>query len=667
MRKMISSVLTSTFFCLLPIAAIADEAVVRGQVEGIAGGLVERLPLDQKIVIKALSPEESGLPEDFLRKLSSDLEAALLLASEFEINLANRLTTEDLWAEAVEFGDADFAELYAASQADIVLMIAPRATGAGVEISVTAYRLLGDDAGQVIASSGSVVLAIDMENSLGVDVNSLNDQMVQVLQEIEKVGQTGGLITDPNTYAEFYHNARVLQQRGEVDLAMRNYEQALAEGYLFVDPLLDLLKLANARYGEAGTQQYFERRIKENLPEELANVALVQLELASVEDIYSVEEIAEGSVFSPVLAVWLGKQAIQEIADSKMYYERKYEEDYYFMQSSRLVIHSYQIAEFQSYFIDKVAGTDLVNVTSLKAALEKLNRFEFAVYRVDYQEFSAQQHLRIAECKIWFNEQVSMAESLSLEIVDRTPVSIERTIDRLGARPMCTGINYEYDSSNYWTKDGVRVFNEDDGFLLSGNIATGETSECPFMPQFDRLLFAEMCGEQEYNVIGQLLITDNVDASLPIIVRLGLSSEGPLLFYETDISVDGTYVSSLPAPIGAYSGEGEYYFKPHPNNWFFAQGVLQSSIQTTNQFWEVKPKPAIFQISYTDIYGNRQTTRNSVISQLSCCFSDHDNRTAYPWEENYDGSDGFYPIVRSNNELVSVLDTTLGGIHRSYD
>ena len=403
------------------------------------------------------------------------------------------------------------------------------------------------------------------------------------------------------------------------------------------------------------------------MPEELANVALVQLELASVEEIYSVEEIAEGSVFSPVLAVWLGKQSIQEIADNTNYYERKYEEDYYFMQSSRLVIHSYQIAEFQSYFIDKGAGTDLVNVASLEAALEKLNRFEFAVYRVDYQELTAQQYLRIADCQTGSYERDSWAESLSLEIIDRTPVSIQRTTDRLGARPMCAGINYEYDGSNYWEEDGsqsVRVFREDDGFLVSGDIATGETSECPFMPQFDRLLFAEMCGEQEYNVIGQLLITDNVDTSKPIIVRMGLQgAEERLLFYETDISVDGTYVSTQAAPIGAYAGEGMYYFNPHPNNWFFAPGVVQSSIQTAERFGELSPLPAIFQVSYTDIYGNRQTTSNSVISQLSCCWSDQD----YVWRENY-GFDGrqFHPIVRSENELAGVLSTTMGGYHQ-YD
>jgi len=81
------------------------------------------------------------------------------------------------------------------------------------------------------------------------------------LAEIEKVGQTGGLISSPNTYAEFYHNARLLQQRGEVDLAMRNYEAAVKEGVNFIDPIIDLIQLADTRYGKEAAKKYLQKRI----------------------------------------------------------------------------------------------------------------------------------------------------------------------------------------------------------------------------------------------------------------------------------------------------------------------------------------------------------------------------------------------------------------------
>ena len=331
---------------LFPFSAYADE--VSDAVNGIASGLVERLPMDQKIALKSLSPDETGLPEDFLRRLTSDLEAALLVASGFEINLANRATMEDVWQEAIEFNNADFGELYQSADADVMLMMAPRAVANGVEVALTAYSLTGDNVGQILASSGTVLLPIDLQQSLGVNVNDLNQQMAEVLQEIERVGEIGGLITNPNTYAEFYHNARVLQQRGEVDLAMRNYEQALAEGYLFVDPLLDLLDLANARYGEVGTQQYFENRLKENLPEELIQVGVAVL---GADLVTFVQPILDGEItFAPFLAIWLQATFNDwNRFDTLMIGKARTIAD-------ELISEDYSSGRFQAFYIDKIRG-----------------------------------------------------------------------------------------------------------------------------------------------------------------------------------------------------------------------------------------------------------------------------------------------------------------------
>lgn len=189
----------------------AGEAEMKSQIEALASSLVERLPSDRKIVLKTLPPDETGLPEDFLRKLVSDLEAALLSASEYDLNLANRFMTEEIWSEAIEFNDADFENLHAATNADILMMVAPRVTGAGLEISLTAYDLVGEDAGRVLAASGSTILAMDIEQNLGVDVTSLNDQLTAVLDEIEKareeqlpevgIADFGTLILSPSEVA----------------------------------------------------------------------------------------------------------------------------------------------------------------------------------------------------------------------------------------------------------------------------------------------------------------------------------------------------------------------------------------------------------------------------------------------------------------------------------
>jgi hypothetical protein len=181
-----------------------------------------------------------------------------------------------------------------------------------------------------------------------VDVNSLNDQMAQVLTEIGKFGQAGGLISDPNTYAEYYHNARILQQRGEIDLAMQAYEQALAEGYLFVDPLLDLLDLANARYGEDGTKIYFEDKLKNIIPRQLSDIG----GLALGGDVLTlVQPILDGKVtYSPLVAIWLESSFVNWSENSTWTLQKAQ------AKAAGLVSKDYKSGKLQSFFVDKVRG-----------------------------------------------------------------------------------------------------------------------------------------------------------------------------------------------------------------------------------------------------------------------------------------------------------------------
>ena len=151
--------------------AAADE--VTDIVNDVAVKLVQQLPMDKKIALKSLSPDETGLPEDFLRKLTSDLEVALLMASEFEINLINRAAMEDVWQETIEFNNADFGELFNSANADIMLLMSPRAISSGVEVSITAYALTGANVGKTLASSGSILLPINLKTDLGIDVTDL--------------------------------------------------------------------------------------------------------------------------------------------------------------------------------------------------------------------------------------------------------------------------------------------------------------------------------------------------------------------------------------------------------------------------------------------------------------------------------------------------------------
>ena len=369
------------FAMLAPFQVSADE--VTDVINEVAAKLVQQLPMDKKIALKSLSPEKTGLPEDFLRKLTSDLEAALLTASDFDINLANRATMEDVWQEAVEFNNADFDELFKSANADVMLMMSPRVISTGVEIAITAYALTGDNVGKTLASSGSVLLPIDLQANLGVDVNDLNKQMAQVLAEIEKVGQTGGLISNPNTYAEFYHNARLLQQRGEVDLAMRNYEQALAEGYSFVDPLLDLLDLANARYGPKGAEKYFEKKVSPELNKSLFEILIVQQ--LSDKDFEIISKINKSEIsFSPALALWLRSSAkrLKQLRDGNLGFEKKARIDAALLTAVRIVKSELDRGTFSDYFIDKIRSYEFGDKYEAEALEQEINRAY--VHRINF-------------------------------------------------------------------------------------------------------------------------------------------------------------------------------------------------------------------------------------------------------------------------------------------
>ena len=165
--------------------SFAADKSLKLQVAEIATSFIEPLPMDKKYVLKSLSPDATGIPEDFLRKLTSDVEAGLLFASDNEMNLINRDATEEIWQEATEFNSAQFQELYAKSSADVMIMISPRLTADGVEISLTAYELTGEDVGKVLASSGTSVLAMDVKATLGVDVNDITSKMDTLLEKID--------------------------------------------------------------------------------------------------------------------------------------------------------------------------------------------------------------------------------------------------------------------------------------------------------------------------------------------------------------------------------------------------------------------------------------------------------------------------------------------------
>tara|TARA_Y100000031_G_scaffold22616_1_gene23705 strand:- start:535 stop:5526 length:4992 start_codon:yes stop_codon:yes gene_type:complete len=113
----------------------------------------------------------------------------------------------------------------------------------------------------------------------------------------------GGLFTLPSNPSQYYHNARMHAQRGEIDLALATYEKLMTFKFAFADPAYDLPILVTRLYGKAGAKTYLEKKIKPIAPKHLYLLAQQVLSDAPL-DAVGDEIIAEQIDYPPLLVEW---------------------------------------------------------------------------------------------------------------------------------------------------------------------------------------------------------------------------------------------------------------------------------------------------------------------------------------------------------------------------
>jgi hypothetical protein len=92
------------------------------------------------------------------------------------------------------------------------------------------------------------------------------DLLKRLSGQVRELGQRGGLIDNARTYAEHYHNARILTQRGETDLALASYRAVFRSGVQMADPVIDLVTLLTRQYGRKGAEEALKRDFEKQLP-----------------------------------------------------------------------------------------------------------------------------------------------------------------------------------------------------------------------------------------------------------------------------------------------------------------------------------------------------------------------------------------------------------------
>jgi len=153
-------------------------------------------------------------------------------------------------------------------------------------------------------------LAKLQESLLGIStaVGDIKQDTTQILTETKRIGESveglgklGGLIKNPETPSDFYHNARIHELSGKFGEAFNAYERYIAFDEVFIDAFLSYLELLRTQRGHEAAVHEFAK-LQQQLPNNVA-LRFVALKLQSGEKrLAQLEQFSqERSDFGPVL------------------------------------------------------------------------------------------------------------------------------------------------------------------------------------------------------------------------------------------------------------------------------------------------------------------------------------------------------------------------------
>lgn len=94
-------------------------------------------------------------------------------------------------------------------------------------------------------------------------------EVAEMVEGLRTLANIGGLVAEPTAPAEFYHNARLLAQRGEIDRALESYSALFRFELSFADPVTDAVALLKTKYGPHGVAPGLSRLFTDDSPPNL--------------------------------------------------------------------------------------------------------------------------------------------------------------------------------------------------------------------------------------------------------------------------------------------------------------------------------------------------------------------------------------------------------------
>ena len=353
----------------------------------MATELFQSLPKNSTVAIQPLSEDETKIPSSILRSIEVGLTSALQRGSDFEVKLIARDRLQTIWKEAREFSNKKFEDMVAEAGAEVLLIGEVRPNADGIEISYRAFRVKGSGTGNVIASSKPRVMAMDWKKELGAAPTQIADTMKEMAEAMKRLAASGGLVAEPKTPADFYHNARILSQRGETDLAMEAYNTLIKDGRLiFVDPILDAINIARKLYGADSVAVYVEKKIKPFVSPDLAMFAA---QIGSEKPLIAIEQgINNGQLtYPPLLAAFVAStNAAAKFSSSTGVMGTPYGIRMAVYKAAEVVTSSYREGVFQSFYFDPIRAEQVAkSVMSVLELDSPQNRFYYRHGGVEMQ------------------------------------------------------------------------------------------------------------------------------------------------------------------------------------------------------------------------------------------------------------------------------------------
>lgn len=215
-------------------------------------------------------------------------------------------------------------------------------------------------------------------------------ELRQISSQIALLSNRSGVIDQPKTYAEIYHNARIYAQRGEVDLALAAYEKLIGHPVQMADVISDLITLGKRTYGINGVKAYVDKKLKDKMPISSYLYAQVLMIDPGQEDDFdfnnfaSREEWTDSSRKFPPLAY-------QILITTKPYQYEYHQKTwlYWTMQYSifSIIKNSIENGDIFSYYIDQIRAGSNLEKYSQERIYEKFDEI-FLFYLNDNLGFS---------------------------------------------------------------------------------------------------------------------------------------------------------------------------------------------------------------------------------------------------------------------------------------